>query len=461
MIIKLIKRRIQQGISLKKLNFWLILLATGVSAMMIYSTYSLSASFANLSRSVNDHRSLEEDAKNLVAASDFLTENVQRYVVTGDTRFMDNYITEVLDTRRRENAVAHMSEFPEAAKALLKLKKSLNASNMLMEQEFYAMRLILSTRPDAPVPEILRNIKLKEEELRLSLPEKKHLAEMKVFSEDYYRQKETIRQGMSESLYEIHRIFDRDERISADSHYSEIARERWIIFIQVSVIFIMIFLTSHLGINPVLRAAAKIRANNPLQEETGATEFRYLARAYNQMYHQFQNSLDHLNYKASHDELTGAYNRSGYDLLLSAIDLSSTYVLLVDADDFKTINDTYGHDTGDQVLKKIVKTLSKNFRSDDYVCRIGGDEFVVFMVHADLGMQSLVESKAAHINRMLGDTSDGLPAISVSIGVTHGSAIADPRFLIKYADNALYRTKRKGKKGLTFFRLDDADFSGM
>ena len=113
MIIKLIKRRIQQGISLKKLNFWLILLATGVSAMMIYSTYSLSASFANLSRSVNDHRSLEEDAKNLVAASDFLTENVQRYVVTGDARFMDNYITGSTIRRLRENKKLTQDELAE------------------------------------------------------------------------------------------------------------------------------------------------------------------------------------------------------------------------------------------------------------------------------------------------------------------------------------------------------------
>ena len=449
MMTKLIKRRLRRGISLKRLNLCLILLATAVSALMIYSTYSLSSSFSGLSRSIIEHRVLEDDAKILMEASDFLTENVQRYVITGDSRFMHNYLSEAYDSRRREKAVDHMAEFPAAAEALTQLKKAMNASKMLMDQEYYAMLLILSTKPGEPVPDAMKEMTLRDEDIALPDSEKRRLAEINVFSEDYYRQKELIRQGMAESLYEIHQIFDRVEQKSADSHFAEISRERWIIFIQVSGIFVMIFLTSHLGINPVLRAAAKIRANSPLQE-TGAMEFRFLAKAYNQMYHQFRNSLENLNYKASHDELTGAYNRSGYDLLLSAIDLKSTYVLLVDADNFKSINDTCGHDTGDRVLKKIVKTLSANFRSDDYVCRIGGDEFVVFMVHTDIGMQQLVETKAARINRMLSDTSDGLPAVSVSIGVTHGSAISDPKEIIRHADQALYETKRNGKNGVSF-----------
>ena len=87
----------------------------------------------------------------------------------------------------------------------------------------------------------------------------------------------------------------------------------------------------------------------------------------------YKKSIEHLNFKASHDELTGAYNRAGFDLLLSSLDLDSTYLMMLDVDNFKTINDTYGHETGDKVLKKLVQVLKKNFRSDD---RISGPTII-------------------------------------------------------------------------------------
>ena len=212
----------------------------------------------------------------------------------------------------------------------------------------------------------------------------------------------------------------------------------------------MIWLTSYLGIKPILRAAEQIKNDCPIPV-SGSNEFRYLARNYNKMYDVYRKSVEHLNYKASHDELTGAYNRAGYDLLLSSIDLKTTYMLLIDVDNFKGINDTYGHDTGDRILKKIVSTLNRNFRSDDYVCRIGGDEFVVLMVHADETRQELIATKIRNINTQLADTSDNLPQTSVSVGITHGTKVSDRQDLYKSSDTALYETKRNGKSGYTFF----------
>ena len=75
--------------------------------------------------------------------------------------------------------------------------------------------------------------------------------------------------------------------------------------------------------------------------------------------------------------------------------------MMLDVDNFKTINDTYGHETGDKVLKKLVQVLKKNFRSDDYICRLGGDEFVVFMVHSDEMQRKLIEMKLEKINQEL------------------------------------------------------------
>ena len=131
--------------------------------------------------------------------------------------------------------------------------------------------------------------------------------------------------------------------------------------------------------------------------------------------------------------------------------MQTTYLIIFDIDDFKDVNDTYGHDTGDKVLKKLADTLLYNFRSDDYVCRIGGDEFVVFMVHSDKGRDTLITNKVKQINKDLSDTADGLPAISVSSGVSHGTSASDPSELFNQADKALYITKRNGKNGCSFY----------
>jgi diguanylate cyclase (GGDEF)-like protein len=168
------------------------------------------------------------------------------------------------------------------------------------------------------------------------------------------------------------------------------------------------------------------------------------------MYEVYKNSLEHLNFKASHDELTGAYNRTGYDLLLSSIDLKSTYMMLFDVDNFKTINDTYGHETGDKALVKLVQILKKNFRSDDYICWIGGDEFVVFMVHATEMQHELIVQKIDQINKDLSSPNDGLPPMSISVGIVHGTEAADSESLFEKTDEAMYQAKKKGKGTYSF-----------
>ena len=164
----------------------------------------------------------------------------------------------------------------------------------------------------------------------------------------------------------------------------------------------------------------------------------------------YQRDVERLSYQASHDELTGLLNRFGYDFVLTDLDIQSIYLLMVDADDFKSINDSYGHLTGDKVLSKIAHTLLRNFRANDYVCRIGGDEFVVIMVGATPNLKPLIRTKIERINDELTDTSDSVPPISVSVGVTHGSEATDAADLLKIADRAMYELKQHGKHGYYF-----------
>lgn len=80
------------------------------------------------------------------------------------------------------------------------------------------------------------------------------------------------------------------------------------------------------------------------------------------------------------------------------------------------MNDTYGHATGDEILKKVADTLQKAFRSIDYVCRIGGDEFAIVMVEMTSDLNYTIEDKIAAANERLASGADGLPAVSLSVG---------------------------------------------
>ena len=155
-------------------------------------------------------------------------------------------------------------------------------------------------------------------------------------------------------------------------------------------------------------------------------------------------------YNATHDSLTRVYNRAGYDLLLSNLELSTTLLLLIDGDYFKRINDRYGHEVGDRTLQKLAAVLVQNFRGEDYVCRVGGDEFIVLIRNADRSRDQEVRDRVGRINAQLADTADGLPEFSVSVGAAHGEGAADSTELFEQADRALYETKRAGRRGITF-----------
>lgn len=440
----------EKGISLRTIHLCLIIGAVIICSLVLLATYQLSASFSNLTEKAEMQIELRKAARELMDASDYLTEKVQCYCVLGERHFLDEYFEEAFVANRREEAIDRMSVETGNSEALKKLQAAMGGSLELMNREYYAMRLVLDAQGDTDYPEVLRHVQLSAEDQALSPEEKTALASVMVHDAEYYAQKDFIRENMKASLDELEAMAYDTDASAMDSFRDELSLVRMIIILQTLGIFFLVWLTSRLGIHPVLNAVERIREDSPIPE-TGANEFRYLARAYNKMYEVYKKSLDNLNFKASHDELTGAYNRSGYQLLLTGIDLSSTYMLLFDVDDFKSINDTYGHETGDEVLKKLVQVLKNNFRPDDYVCRIGGDEFVVLMVHTTEMQHNLIVQKINEINRELGDTGDGLPPASISAGIAHGTEVSDPEDLFEKTDEAMYKAKQSGKHTYVFY----------
>lgn len=444
---------LKKGISLRKIHIWLLIILALVTSTVVFTTYQLEQTFFRVEASFKAHSELQKAARELMDASDYLTEQVQRFTISGDRLFLDRYFTEAFETNRREDALSKMSSDPDTQAAFKSLQKAMEYSVNLMDQEYYAMRLVIEAKGYTDYPEVLNSVELTPEDASLSNEEKiRHATEL-VLGNDYYDQKDRIRQNMNNSLNEIDVLVRQDEASEYSSFKNNMMIVYAVIFLYAVTVVLMLMLASHLGINPILKAVDKIKSDSPIPE-VGAREFKYLALAYNRMYKKNKKSIEDLNYIASHDDLTGAYNRAGYDFLLSNIDLSTTYMMLFDVDNFKSINDTYGHEIGDNVLIKLVDVMKSIFRDDDCICRIGGDEFVVFMVHSSGMSRKLIESKIEQINEELENADDGLPPISISVGIVNGKDVSDPKTLFEKTDAAMYESKKQGKHTYTFYSKD-------
>lgn len=153
--------------------------------------------------------------------------------------------------------------------------------------------------------------------------------------------------------------------------------------------------------------------------------------------------------KADHDALTGIYNRRGGEHLIRnyvANGVTGAF-MLIDIDDFKHINDFYGHAAGDEVLKQIASSLLSNFRESDVVMRMGGDEFIVYAVGmADINHTTKrLEKVKASLHKIRPDSSGG-DHVSASIGcIINLGSYPDYESLSAAADKLLYLVKEEGK----------------
>ena len=439
----------KSGISHRVVHLWLVIIIIIFSGTVVYATLRLTSTFWGITAAFRQGAELQGAAHELMSASDYLTEQVQRFTIEGDERFLDRYYVEAFESKRREAAIARMDVDSRTSEALEQLQQAMDNSVELMDMEYYAMRLVIEAKGYTDYPEVLQSVELSEADMALSPDEKMRRASELVHGDAYYSKKDRIRTAMQESLYEVEKLTKSVEAEEIDSLYRDINIVRVAILIQALLVFFMIWLTTRLAINPILNAVGQIKADLPVSE-VGSNEFRYLASAYNKMYEKNKSSLENLSFKASHDELTGAYNRTGYEILLSNIDLESTYMLLFDVDNFKTYNDRYGHEVGDKVLVKIVDVLKKVFRDRDCICRIGGDEFVVFLMHSGGMKHRQITAKIEQISKYLEDTDDGMPPISVSVGIMNGRDARDVKQLFEMTDAAMYESKHKGKSTYSF-----------
>ena len=236
------------------------------------------------------------------------------------------------------------------------------------------------------------------------------------------------------------------------------AKINTLILVEIIFFIVLAFMTI-LFFNKNLFEPLKILLSGTEQTERGERiivqdilakdEMGYLISQIFSMNHIVNDKVDNLDYKSNHDELTGLKNRTQlFDFLQEAISKAKesntkVAVLFLDLNKFKPINDTMGHDIGDEVLIETAKRLNSIVRKGDTVFRIGGDEFLMIVqnVHTT---EELIQN-LARVERAFDESMfiKGNPIeISISIGATLSpDDSTNPDELVKMADVAMYEAK--------------------
>jgi diguanylate cyclase (GGDEF)-like protein/PAS domain S-box-containing protein len=194
----------------------------------------------------------------------------------------------------------------------------------------------------------------------------------------------------------------------------------------------------------------------PISDETGRIEGAVEVFSDNSQRVAALQAVQDLRKEAFLDSLSGLPNRRYTESQLAVkFDEMRRFqwnlgLLYIDVDNFKKVNDTWGHDVGDTALKMVANTLLRNARSYDFIGRWGGDEFVAILSHIDAKQlyfianrfRFLVEQSSLFVKRK--------PiTVTASIGGTMASAGDDPDSLVKRADQLMYRSKARGRNRVT------------
>lgn len=440
------------SISVRRMHLIMMAVAFLFAILLLYATNSVMTGYRILQNATDQYIELQQDTQDMMAASDYLTDRVRCFVVTGNKQYVDDFFEEVNETRRRDAALESMETVLAGTETYRYLEEALWYSNNLLNIEHYAMRLAAEVYglDVSGFPEEIQNVTIWPRHAWLNTESKRNVAIDLVFNSEYEKYKKNIRRDVdlcSEALVQN----AKESQQESSAHLLAVIRRltACIILLLLSVLF-MVILTAKLIIDPLYNGIQHIKKKE-LFPVAGSSEMRYLAKTYNDLYESSRREQETLSYEASHDALTGLSNRAMFEKVRKECDPQSTAMILIDIDFFKEVNDTYGHEAGDQLLKRAAKVFRSSFRSEDCVCRIGGDEFAVLMMNSGSHLRALVQRKIETAQARLRDEENGVPGVTISVGVAFPDRPNPTDDIYQDADTALYKVKNAGRNGLAFY----------
>lgn len=411
-----------------------------------------------------------EKADELRQTSDDLTRFVRTYVITLNEEYKDNYYS-ILDIRNgksykpknyewvywdlleplrsqqhpleeKSSLKEEMNNLPYTKKEIEYLIQSEENSNNLVNLENEAFKAVEGLYKD------------KNGKYTVKKEPNQQLAIELLHSETYHKEKENIMFPINEFLKSINERTYKDIYVYNQKVKSNIDNIYLMFMIDILILVLSSILISIKILKPIKKLTNSIYKYKKGDKDFEITnyyddEIGLMGKQFDKMRTVLDEEYETIQTITITDELTKIYNRKFYNEKVS--ELLSLYkryntpfsVIMYDIDDFKHINDTYGHTVGDKVLIEMSELVQSLIRDTDYLFRIGGEEFIILISETSLEEAKLVAEKIRKNVSKLNTIKD--ETITISLGLTEVKPNDTEDLLFQKVDGLLYNSKKNGK----------------
>lgn len=447
-----IKEKSISGINIQFLDLFFVALTAMVFCFILIFSNTVNQRFHAVEAAMKKFIVCEQSSESIKESANYLTEQARLFVITHKTEYVTAYLEEINKTQRQKKALENLENVcSEKDLAMQRLKIALEQGQSLINMELYAIRLAYKVMNTNEIPDQINEIQIRSIDADVPSDELQKIAVNNLFGEGYLIYKTRINENCRLTIDAIEKQIHDELHINSKDLGKNINRLRILFFVLLMVNVILFISFAFLILLPLEQFKNAIARDEKLNV-IGSLEFKNLAESYNKIYELKLQNEQSLLKKAEYDALTGILNRHAFDEICenSAEKKQQIALLLVDLDNFKSINDNFGHKGGDIALQELARILTETFRTDDYISRIGGDEFAIILPHCTKAAVNIIKQKILSVNEKLVNIKDGIKPVSVSVGV----AFSDDGFnedLFKKADKALYIVKEKGKRGCEIY----------
>ena len=383
--------------------------------------------------------------------SDSLTFYVNSYLEEATEESLEGYF-QIIESGER---LAQLERVQELGIDSSSLEQAENASDQLTSWEIHALKLAyLANGGDlSEAPEQIQTYELPETEEDLTQAEQMDAARKLVYGKEYNDFKRKIYTNLEEFKQKVVAGTREELMTQTDQAAILLHRQKGLILIE-NILVVCLALLLYRRVTLVVKKYIQKMSAGRKIDPNGTTELKYLAQAYNQSIEIQHKEQAMLRKMAEKDALTQVANRRSLEEYIThKLEQENTHgaVVFFDVDGFKTINDTYGHDTGDELLKALVRCIEKNFRGDDLIGRFGGDEFILWIEDIAQENAEFIKARIDSINKTVLHLSGVDIPLSISAGITFCHTGEAYKEILRRADAALYEKKRNGKEGCVVY----------